>query len=99
MKLGKCCTTQEHESDRNESKGAVAPLTLQSVDTLSRPRFAFLRKSLQSGVMDGMPPRSIYTWFRHSISVTKPARDYPILLILDGHNVHTINMSLTWEGK
>lgn len=65
----------------------------------------FLRKNRSPELMDGTPPGSIdgyhpfgwiqtdlFTrWLRHFIQHTKPTKDDPIVLVLNGHYTHTRN--------
>lgn len=73
------------------------------------PRFLILaRKNMSELLMKGAPPgaigrchpsgwiqTNIFTdWLKHFIEKTKPSKDGPVLLILDGHNSHTINIDI-----
>lgn len=72
------------------------------------PYFIFPRKNMCERLINGAPPGSrfschlsgwvqvpIFTeWFKHFLSFTKPSKDEPILLILDGHYSHTRNIEM-----
>lgn len=72
------------------------------------PMLIFPRKNMTDTLMKGAPPGSIgrchpsgwiqsnlFTdWFNHFVSKTKPSKDDPILLILDGHHTHTKNIDI-----
>ena len=77
------------------------------------PLIVFPRKNMQAELMDGTPPGSIHAchisgwiqsdiftqWFRHFISVTKPTKSDPVILVLDGHYSHTRNMDVIDLGR
>lgn len=72
------------------------------------PYFIFPRKNQHPLLMKEAPPGSesschvsgwvqvpIFTkWFKHFLGFTKPSKDEPVLLILDGHYSHTRNIEL-----
>lgn len=72
------------------------------------PLFVFPRKNQNALFMKNAPPGSVATfhpsgwiqmnsftkWFKHFIEFTKPSKDDPVLLILDGHYSHTKNLEL-----
>lgn len=39
------------------------------------------------------------TWFDHFLSHTKPTKEIPILLLLDGHSTHTKNLSFINKAR
>jgi len=67
------------------------------------PVFVFQRKRMKMELMDGAPTGSTFgcqkngwmieelflKWMQHFIDSTKPSKDKPILLVLDGHSTHT----------
>lgn len=76
--------------------------------TFIPPLLIFPRKNMSDILMKGAPPGAIgrchpsgwihgnlFTdWLKHFIEKTKPTKDDPVLLILDGHNSHTKNMDV-----
>lgn len=76
--------------------------------TFIPPFLIFPRKKFSPQLMKGAPVGSvgichpsgwvqtyIFTdWFKHFISKTKPSKEDPVLLILDGHYSHTKNIEL-----
>jgi hypothetical protein len=72
------------------------------------PLLVFPRKSMKQELMNGTPPGSIhachpsgwiqseifYQWFLHSIKHTKPTKEDPVILVLDGHYSHTRNLEV-----
>lgn len=70
------------------------------------PLIIFPRKNMNNQLMKGAPPGSIgdchpsgwvqthiFTkWFKHFLDTTKPTKESPILLILDGHSTHNRNI-------
>ena len=66
--------------------------------------------------MNGTPPGSVHTchhsgwieseifsqWFLHFVKHTKPTKEDPVILVLDGHYSHTRNLeviTLAWENR
>ncbi|XP_046677318.1 uncharacterized protein LOC124365384 [Homalodisca vitripennis] len=76
--------------------------------TFIPPMLIFPRKNMTDLLMKGAPPGAIgrchpsgwiqsnlFTdWLRHFIEKTKPTKEDPVLLILDGHNSHTKNIDI-----
>lgn len=76
--------------------------------TFIPPLLIFPRKNMTDILMKGAPPRAIgrchpsgwiqgylFTdWLKHFNEKTKPSKDDPVLLLLDGHNSHTKNMDV-----
>lgn len=76
--------------------------------TFIPPMLIFPRKNMTHLLMKGAPPGAIgrchpsgwiqsnlFTdWLRHFIEKTKPTKEDPVLLILDGHNSHTKNIDI-----
>jgi hypothetical protein len=72
------------------------------------PLLAFPRKNMKQELMNGTPPGSIRAchpsgwiqseifcqWFHHFIKHTKPIKDDPVILVLDGHYSHTRNLEV-----
>ncbi|XP_039300711.1 tigger transposable element-derived protein 6-like, partial [Nilaparvata lugens] len=72
------------------------------------PLMIFPRKLMKNELMDGAPPGAIGAanesgwitsdlfekWFQHFISIVKPSKEDPIVLILDGHYSHSCNLNL-----
>jgi hypothetical protein len=72
------------------------------------PLIVWPRKNAKDELMDGTPAGSIpayhpsgwiqtdiFTmWFEHFVKHTKPSKEDPVLLVLDGHNSHTRNIDL-----
>lgn len=72
------------------------------------PLIIFPRKNMTEGLMDGAPPGAISAchpsgwiqshlftrWLIHFIEFTKPSKDDPVLLVLDGHYSHTRNIDV-----
>lgn len=79
---------------------------MNACGTYVPPLIIFPRKNMAQELMDGAPAGSIgdchpsgwiqthlFTkWFRHFINFTKPSKDDPIILVLDGHYTHTRNI-------
>jgi hypothetical protein len=79
----------------------------QSTGYFIPPLFVFPRKNMKQELMIGTPPGSIHAchpswcvdkeldifqWFLHFIEHTKPTKEDPVILILDGHYSHTRNL-------
>ena len=79
------------------------------------PLLVFPRKNMKQELMNGTPPGSIYAchpsvWiqsekfsqlFLHFIKDTKPTKEDPVVLVLDGHYSHTRNLeviTLAWQN-
>lgn len=72
------------------------------------PMLVFPRKRMKDNLLDGAPPGSIggchisgwiqselFTkWMNHFINHTKPSKEDPVVLILDGHSSHTRNVEV-----
>lgn len=72
------------------------------------PLMVFPRKNMKAELLDGAPPGTIagchpsgwiqpelFTkWLRHFVSIVKPSKEDPILLVLDGHYSHTRNLDV-----
>lgn len=72
------------------------------------PMFIFPRHKATGDLMRGAPPGAVATchpsgwvqlelftqWFRHFLNVTKPTKENPALLILDGQQNHTKNVEV-----
>ena len=72
------------------------------------PLLVFPRKNMKQELMNGTPPGSIYAchpsvWiqsekfsqlFLHFIKDTKPTKEDPVVLVLDGHYSHTRNLEV-----
>jgi len=72
------------------------------------PLLVFPRKNMKQELMNGTPPGSIHVchpsgwiqseifsqWFLHFIKHTKPTKEYPVILVLDGHYAHTRNLEV-----
>jgi hypothetical protein len=72
------------------------------------PFFIFPRARMKGELLDHTPPGSVATahksgwmqteifveWFKHFLSHCRPDTDRPILLILDGHKTHTLNLDV-----
>lgn len=72
------------------------------------PMFIWPRVNNKVELMDGAPagsisactksgwisPEAFIQWFRHFISHTRPTKEDPVLLVLDGHYTHTRNCEL-----
>ncbi|XP_022824970.1 tigger transposable element-derived protein 6-like [Spodoptera litura] len=81
---------------------------MNACGTYVPPLIVFPRKNMAQDLMDGAPAGSIgdchpsgwiqthlFTkWFQHFINFTKPSKDDPVLLVLDGHYTHTRNIDL-----
>nr|XP_049698141.1 jerky protein homolog-like [Helicoverpa armigera] len=81
---------------------------MNACGTYVPPLIVFPRKNMAQELMDGAPAGSIgdchpsgwiqthlFTkWFQHFINFTKPSKDDPILLVLDGHYTHTRNIDV-----
>ncbi|KAB0805315.1 hypothetical protein PPYR_02285 [Photinus pyralis] len=77
------------------------------------PMFIFSRKRMKLELMDGTPPGSIFgcnesgwmkldmfeRWFDHFLNFTKPSKEEPVLLILDGHLSHTKNLNVVTKAR
>ncbi|XP_065674201.1 uncharacterized protein LOC136091146 [Hydra vulgaris] len=75
---------------------------------ISPPLFVFPRVHMKSELMDTAPPSSIavchpsgwmqsdisVTWFMHFVTHANPTEHEPVLLILDGHETHTLNLKV-----
>ena len=72
------------------------------------PLLVFPRKNMKQELMNGTPPASIHAchpsvwlqseifsqWFLHFIKHTKPTKDDPVILVLEGHYPHTRNLEV-----
>lgn len=72
------------------------------------PLLIFPQKRWQAELLDGAPPGSIGAcsdsgwvtgplfskWFEHFISIVKPSKEKPVVLVLDGHYSHTRNLEV-----
>ena len=72
------------------------------------PLFVFPRVRMKAELLDHAPPGSIAVphksgwmqtelfvqWFRHFIGHTNPTSASPVLLVLDGHKTHTLNLDV-----
>lgn len=72
------------------------------------PMLVFPRKRMKAELLNGAPPGTIATchpsgwiqtdlftqWLQHFISFTKPSKEDPVVLILDGHYSHTRNIDV-----
>jgi len=72
------------------------------------PLFVFPRKKIKQELMNGTPPGSIHAchpsgwiqreifsqWFLHFITHTKPTKEDPVILVLDGHYSNTRNLEV-----
>jgi len=72
------------------------------------PLFVFPRKRMKAELLDHSPPGSIaipnesgwmqtevfVQWFKHFLTHTNPTQERPVLLIMDGHKTHTLNLQL-----
>ncbi|KAJ8935558.1 hypothetical protein NQ318_019542 [Aromia moschata] len=72
------------------------------------PLIIFPRKNSNEQLKKGAPPGSIFafhpsgwiqtnlftTWFNHFVEKTRPSKDNPVLLILDGHHTHAKNLDV-----
>lgn len=81
---------------------------MNACGTYVPPLIVFPKKNMAQELMDGTPAGSIgdchpsawiqshlFTkWFQHFINFTKPSKDDPILLVLDGHYTHTRNIDV-----
>ncbi|KAK9681309.1 DDE superfamily endonuclease [Popillia japonica] len=77
------------------------------------PMVIFCRKRMKAELMDGAPPGTIFgcndsgwmkldlfeQWFDHFLTFTKPTKEEPVLLILDGHLTHTKNLNVVIKAK
>ncbi|CAH0721624.1 unnamed protein product, partial [Brenthis ino] len=77
------------------------------------PLMVFPRKNMKAELLDGAPPGTIggchpsgwiqpelFTkWLRHFVSIVKPSKEDPVLLILDGHYSHTRNLDVIDIGR
>ena len=73
-----------------------------------RPLLVFPRKNMKQELTNGTPPGSIHAchpsgwleseifsqWFLHFIKHTKPTKEYPVVLVVDGHYPHTRNLEV-----
>jgi hypothetical protein len=72
------------------------------------PLLVFRRKNMKQELMNSTPPGSIHAchssewiqseifskWFLHFIKDTKPTKEDPLILVLDGHYSHTRNLEV-----
>lgn len=72
------------------------------------PLMVFPRKNMKAELLDGAPPGTIagchpsgwiqpelFTkWLNHFVSIVRPSKEDPILLVLDGHYSHTRNVDV-----
>jgi len=67
------------------------------------PLLVFPRKNMKQELMDGTLPGSIHAchpsgffsqWFLHFIKHTKPTKEDPVILVLDGHYSNTRNLEV-----
>ena len=72
------------------------------------PMFVFPRVRMKAELLDHAPPGSVAVphksgwmqsnifveWFKHFLSHTNPTSDRPVLLIMDGHKTHTLNLEV-----
>jgi hypothetical protein len=73
------------------------------------PLLAFPRKTMKQELMNGTPPGSIHAchhpsqwiqseifskWLRHFSKHTKPTKEDPVILVLEGHYSHTRNLEV-----
>lgn len=77
------------------------------------PMMIFPRKNANAQLEKGAPPGSIFryhpsgwiqmdlftAWFHHFIEKTRPTKENPVLLILDGHHTHTRNLDVILAAK
>lgn len=77
------------------------------------PMLVFPRKNMKAELMDGAPAGSIAAchvsgwiqcesftkWLEHFISIVKPSREDPVVLIVDGHYSHTRNISVIDKAR
>ena len=83
-------------------------LCMNVTGTFIPPLFIFPRVRMKMELMNGAPPGSIYAchksgwmqltifvdWFKHFIQATGASKENPVLLILDGHATHTMNLEV-----
>ena len=72
------------------------------------PLLVFPRKNMKQEMMNDIPPGSIHAchpsgyiqsknfsqWFLHYIKHTKPTKEDPVILVLDGHYSHTRDLEV-----
>jgi len=72
------------------------------------PLFIFPRSRMKAELLDHSPPSSIaiphksgwvqtevfVQWFKHFLTHTNPSAERPVLLIMDGHKTHTLNLEV-----
>lgn len=77
------------------------------------PMLVFPRKRMKDSLLDGAPPGSIgcchisgwiqadlFTkWMSHFINHTKPSKEDPVVLVLDGHSSHTRNVEVIYLAR
>ncbi|XP_026319551.1 uncharacterized protein LOC113230034 [Hyposmocoma kahamanoa] len=77
------------------------------------PLVIFPRVRMKAELLDGAPPGTIAMchpsgwiqsyifvhWLDHFIANVKPTKDYPVLLLLDGHSTHTKNLPLIDKAR
>ncbi|CAH2092167.1 unnamed protein product [Euphydryas editha] len=77
------------------------------------PLMVFPRKNMKAELLDGAPPGTIggchpsgwiqpelFTkWLRHFVSIVKPSKEDPVVLVLDGHYSHTRNLDVIDIGR
>lgn len=81
--------------------------------TFIPPFVSFPRKRMKAELQDGAPPGSAFvchpsgwmqmeiftTWFDHFLKHSKPSKDDPVLLILDGHATHINNLDVIEKAR
>lgn len=86
---------------------------MNAAGTFVPPLIVFPRKNMSEALMEGAPRGSIWAchpsgwiqgyiftqWLSHFISFTKPTKEDPVLLILDGHYSRTRNLDVITMAK
>jgi hypothetical protein len=77
------------------------------------PLFVFPRVGMKQELLDHAPPGAVAVphksgwmqteifvdWFKHFLSHTNPSKENPVLLILDGHKTHTLNLEVIYLAR
>ncbi|XP_011875210.1 PREDICTED: uncharacterized protein LOC105566092 isoform X2 [Vollenhovia emeryi] len=93
-------------ADRGETVTAV--VCISAAGNYMPPMLIFPRKRMQQEFQTGLPPGSwaevhssgwinknlFLSWFKKFIDFSKPSSTSPVLLLLDGHRSHTINLDV-----
>ena len=90
---------------QSAERGSLATVVtcISPTGHFSPPLLVFQRKNMKQELLNGTPPGSIHAyhpsgwiqsetfsqWFLHFIKHTKPTKEDPVTLVLDGHCSHT----------